>query len=291
MEKADNLASSHPAKAYIALMKPGIIMGNGITAVGGFALASRGHFDFWLFVAMFFGLSFIIGSACAFNNYIDRDADKKMGRTQNRALAKGTLPHRNALFFASFIGLLGTLLLAFYVNTLTTLIALCGFVIYVFAYSFMKYRSTHATLVGSIAGAVPPVVGYCAVSQHFDLGAVLLFFIIALWQMPHFYAIAIYRREEYAAASIPVLPVKEGIAKTKIQMVIYVAAYFIASVLPTLFGYTGMVYLSIAVFLGSVWLFLSLQGFKAKNDALWARKMFLFSLVIVTVLCSALVAF
>jgi len=187
--------------------------------------------------------------------------------------------------------LLGTLLLAFYVNTLTTLIALCGFVIYVFAYSFMKYRSTHATLVGSIAGAVPPVVGYCAVSQHFDLGAVLLFFIIALWQMPHFYAIAIYRREEYAAASIPVLPVKEGIAKTKFQMVIYVAAYFIASVLPTLLGYTGMVYLSIAVFLGSVWLFLSLQGFKAKNDALWARKMFLFSLVIVTVLCSALVAF
>lgn len=286
MERTSNPAVAFPAKAYFLLIKPGIIMGNAITAAGGFALASKGHFDFALFLTVLTGLSLIIASACAFNNYIDRDADQKMARTQNRPLARKVISTRNALLFAIALVLFGVSLLIFYVNLLTGVIAMIGFAVYVFLYSFSKYRSVHATLIGSIAGAVPPAVGYCAVSNNFDLGALLLFILIVLWQMPHFYAIAIYRLDEYAAASIPVLPIKRGIPATKLQMMYYVAAFVIASLMLTLFGYTGLAYTIVAAVLGLAWLWLSIKGFKSGNDKLWARQMFLFSLVIVTSLCA-----
>jgi protoheme IX farnesyltransferase len=288
MERISRPAFKNPAKAYCLLIKPGIIMGNAITAIGGFALASRGNIDFGLFLAVLAGLSSIIASGCVFNNYIDRDADKKMTRTQKRPFATGTISSRSGILFALFLGFLGTFLLLICVNLLTTAIALCGFFVYVALYSFLKYRTVHATLVGSIAGAVPPVVGYCAVSNHFDTGALILFIMIDLWQMPHFFAIAIYRLDEYAAALIPVLPVKKGIAVTKVQMLCYVAAFAISSLMPTAFGYTGLAYAITAAVLGLIWLWLSIQGLKADNDQLWARKMFLFSLVVITTLCAAI---
>ena len=178
--QTNSLTLKANAKAYLMLMKPGIIMGNVITAAGGFALGSKGTFDFGLFLAALLGLSLIIGSACAFNNYIDRTADQKMKRTQNRPLAKGTISLQSATLFAIFLFLSGILVLTLFVNLLTLAIALIGFAVYVFFYSFLKYRSTHATLIGSIAGATPPALGYCAASNHFDMGALLLFAVIVL---------------------------------------------------------------------------------------------------------------
>jgi heme o synthase len=277
-------------KAYVALSKPGIIMGNAITAAAGFVLASQGQIDFKLFLSTLAGLSMIIASGCACNNYIDADADQKMARTRHRPLAQKTISPQRAIAFAFVLALFGTLVLALFVNLLTTVIALLGFIVYVFLYSFMKYRSEHATLIGSLAGAVPPVVGYCAVSNAFDLGAILLFIMIALWQMPHFFAIAIYRLDEYAAASIPVLPLTKGIHATKVHMLLYVAAFLASSLTLSLFHYTGWAYAIAAAILGTVWLGLSFKGFKADNDRLWARTMFLFSLVVVTVL-SAVIPF
>jgi heme o synthase len=269
---------------YFAMTKPGIIVGNAITAVGGFALASKGHIDYWLFLATLVGLSLVIASACVFNNYIDRNVDQKMVRTKNRALVRGVIPGRNAVVFAIFLGLVGILLLTLYTNLLTVLIATAGFMIYVVFYSIWKYRPTYGTLLGSIAGAVPPVVGYCAVSHRFDVGAFLLFMILVLWQMPHFFAIAMYRFEDYAAASIPVLPVKKGVHITKIHMLLYIIAFMIATFMLTFFGYTGYAYLSVAASLGAAWGWLCIKGFKTDNDKLWARKMFLHSLVIITAL-------
>ena len=277
-----------PWKAYLSLSKPGIIMGNAITAVSGFALASKGHFDFSLFFATLFGLSLIIASGCAFNNYIDRKADQKMPRTQNRPLAKGIIPVRSANLFALALGLLGVLCLSAFVNTLSTIIALIGFGVYVLFYSFLKYRTTHATLIGSIAGAVPPVVGYTAVTGRLDTAAVLLFAIIALWQMPHFFAIAIYRLEDYAAASIPVLPVKRGMHATKVQMLLYTIAFTCAASLLPLFASVGKLYPIVSLTLGVIWICLSVQGLETDNEKLWARKMFLFSLVVVTALSAAI---
>ena len=271
-------------KTYYSLTKPGIIMGNIITTVAGFAVASRGHIDSWLFLATLVGLSCIIASACVCNNYIDRYSDAKMARTKNRALVKGLVSGYNALFFATILGACGTFILAFYTNLLTTGIALTGFFVYVILYSGLKQRSMYATLIGSIAGAVPPVVGYCAVTGRLDIAALLLFAIVALWQMPHFFAIAMYRLDDYVAAAIPVLPVVKGIHATKIQMLLYIIAFSIVTLMPTFFGYTGYIYLAIAALLGFSWLWLCLQGFVSRNNTLWARKMFLFSLIVVMVL-------
>lgn len=271
-------------KTYYLLTKPGIIMGNLITTASAFVLASGGHFDIRLFFSTVIGLFFVIASACVFNNFIDREADRKMARTKNRALAKGSISTRNALLFAIFLGVIGIAVLAFTTNFLAVWAALAGFFVYVVLYSFWKYRTTYATLVGSISGAVPPVVGYCAASNRFDAGAVLLFMILVLWQMPHFYAIALYRFDEYTAASIPVLPVKKGIYNTKIQILLYIIAFLIAAVLLTVFGYTGNAYLGVATVLGLAWLGLSIAGFKSDNDRVWARNMFRFSLVVIMAL-------
>jgi protoheme IX farnesyltransferase len=271
-------------KAYISLTKPRILMGNVITAAAGFGLAVTGAWDVRLFLAMLLGLAMVMGSACVLNNFIDRNADEKMARTKDRALAKGEIPVKNAILFASFLGLAGAFVLAIYVNLLAAAAALFGFFVYVVVYSFSKYRTTHATLIGSVAGAIPPVVGYSAVSGGIDRVALLLFVMIALWQMPHFFAIAIYRLEDYAKASIPVLPLVKGIRTTKVQMLVYLIAFLGSSFLVT----THRIYLIAAALLGAAWLVLCLKGFTTKNDLRWARQMFLFSLITVTTLCCVL---
>ena len=271
-------------KTYYNLTKPGIIMGNVMTAIGGFLLASKESAYSLLFLTMA-GLSLVIASACVFNNYMDRDADKQMIRTRNRALVKGDISNRSALLFASILGVLGTSVLAFFTNALTTCAALLGFFVYVFLYSPWKYKSSHGTLIGSIAGGAPPLVGYFAAAGKPDIGALLLCSSVVLWQMPHFYAIAMYRLKDYATASIPVLPVVKGNHVTKIHMLLYIIGFLAATVSLTLFGYTGYVYLIITTVLGSVWFYLSLKGFSSKNDTAWARKMFIFSLLIITSMC------
>lgn len=273
-------------KEYFQLTKPGIIFGNAVTCAGGFALASKGHIDFWLFFSTLLGLSLLIASGCVSNNYTDRKIDEKMARCKNRALVTKVISEKNACLFAALLGLAGVCVLAVCTNFLTLCIALFGFFVYIVLYGIWKRRSSLGTVIGSIAGGVPPVVGYTAVSNHLDLGALLLFLIIALWQMPHFFAIAIYRLKDYIAAEIPVLPVSKGIFITKVQMLAYIIAFTISALMLTFFGYMGYAYLAVAALLGSFWLFLGIKGFTSTNDTLWARKMFLFSLVTVMVLCA-----
>lgn len=271
-------------KTYYLLTKPGIIAGNLLTMGSAFVLASRGCFDPWLFLATVTGLFCVIASACVCNNYVDRHADGKMARTKNRALVRGLVSTRGALFFAVSLGLLGFSILAFYTGLLATMVALCGFVIYVVLYSCWKYQTSYATLVGSIAGATPPIVGYCAVSHCFDMGAAILFMILVLWQMPHFFSIAVYRREEYAAAAIPVLPLVKGLYATKMQMLLYIIAFMVATAMLLAFGYAGYTYLIVAIGLSCAWLWLCIKGFKTDNDRRWARKMFQLSLMIIVLL-------
>lgn len=272
------------ARQYVSLAKPGIIMGNGITAVAGFAIGSQGNIDFTLMLMMLVGLSCIIGSGCVFNNCIDRIADSKMARTQNRPLVTGNLSVQKAVVFGIVLGLCGIVLLAWCTNLLTLAIAITGFFVYVMVYTLLKYRTHYGTLIGGIAGAVPPIVGYTAVHPELDLGAFLLFTMVFFWQMPHFYAIAIFRSKEYSAAGIPVYPNIKGIKATKRQMVFFTVAFGIAAVSLTFFGYAGYLYLAVASMAGLWWIFLSLTGFKAKNDFRWARQMFVFSLACITIL-------
>jgi heme o synthase len=278
-------------KNYISLTKPGIILGNAITASSGFLLASRGRIEGLLFLATLAGLSCIIGSACVWNNWIDRKADAQMKRTQKRALATGAIAPRQAALFALFLGLIGIFLLAAFTSLLTLLLALAGLAVYVFVYSFYKYRSHYATWVGSIAGAAPPVVGYTAVTGHLDLAAWILFFIVAAWQIPHFFAISLFRIEEYAAASIPVLPRVKGVLATKVQMLLFLIVLIAISSLLYFFGYVTYGYLYASVPLGLAWLYLALQGFKSPDTARWAKKMFFLSLIVITGMSAAIALF
>src|SRR6185436_3371747 len=194
-------------KAYYHLTKPGIIYGNIIVAAAAFVFASHktgeGIIDLVLGLWMIVGLSCVIASACVFNNYQDRHMDAKMQRTKTRALASGAIPHGYALLFGAVLLVVGLKVLLFFTNILAFEVALAGFLVYVFAYSPLKPRTPYALFVGALAGATPPVVGYVAVTNTLDSTAWLLFLFLFVWQLPHFLAIAVYRNEEYAAASVP----------------------------------------------------------------------------------------
>ncbi|MGB7977929.1 MAG: heme o synthase [Chlamydiales bacterium] len=270
-------------RSYYLLTKPGIILGNAVTATGGFALASKGRLNPSLFFFTLLGLSLIVASGCVANNYLDRHSDQKMARTRHRPLATGTIPPVHALIESLLLLLSGALLL-FQTNLLTTLIALFGFLVYVAIYTIWKHKTLYGTAIGSIAGAIPPVIGYSAVTNQLDLAALLLFLIVVFWQMPHFFAIAMYRFDDYAAASIPVFPVVRGMHAAKIRILSYIVAFTLSSSMLTLSGYVGYAYLTVASLLGLGWLWLALQGFKSTNDTLWARKMFLSSLIVIMAL-------
>ncbi len=272
-------------KSYYYLTKPGIIYGNSLSVIAGFFLASGRVFNPIIFLATLFGLGFVMASACVFNNYIDREIDEKMERTKKRALVTKKIPVKNALIFGTILGLLGFGLLYLFTNLLTTFIAFIGFFFYVIVYTFSKRVTVYGTLIGSISGATPPVVGYVAVTNHIDTAALLLFLILVVWQMPHFYAIAIFRIKDYASAAIPVLPIVKGVKHTKIQMMLYILALIIIAPFLTFFDYTGYAYMVVVVALGLAWLGMGISGFKTQDNVLWAKKMFRFSLIVLLVFC------
>jgi heme o synthase len=276
-------------KTYLLLTKPGIIFGNSLAAIAGFAFASEGNWQFSLFLTTIIGLGLIIASACVFNNYTDRHIDKKMKRTRGRALAQHMISGNKALIFASSLGIAGILLLGLFGNGISLLVALIGFSVYVVPYGFFKRRSVYGTLIGSIAGATPPLVGYVAVTGEIDLAAILLFAVLFFWQMPHFFAIAIYRLNDYKAAAIPVLPVKKGIKRTKLNMLFYTIAFSIAVLSLNFTGYTGTVYLIAMTSLCLLWIKIHLDGISSSEHVVWARGVFRFSLIVLTVLCVLLI--
>jgi protoheme IX farnesyltransferase len=272
-------------KHFIQITKPGIIFGNVLSVAGGFFLASKGHIDFGLFLAAAIGTSLVVASGCVFNNCIDRDIDVKMERTKNRVLVQGLVSLKLALIYATLLGVVGVGLLYTKANPLAALFAVIGFAIYVGLYSlYLKRKSVHGTLVGSLSGAMPPVIGYVAVSNSFDLAALTLLVMFSLWQMPHSYAIAIFRFNDYLAASIPVLPVKRGIVVAKRHILIYILAFLVATLMLTLGGYAGFSYLAVAAAMGMYWLYMAWTGYKAVDDTVWARKLFVFSIFTITAL-------
>ncbi|WP_454666290.1 heme o synthase [Acinetobacter calcoaceticus] len=272
-------------KKYLFLTKPGILFGNFITTLGGFFLAAQGSIDILLLLLTLLGTTLVVASGCVVNNVIDQDIDTQMQRTQNRALVKKTISPTVALIYAFVLGLIGFSILWFGVNAYAFLFAIIGFIVYVGFYSlWTKRTSIHQTVIGSISGASPPVIGYTAVTHHFDVAALLLFLAYALWQMPHSWAIAIYRFDDYKNAEIPILPVARSIYRTKVECVIYILLF--AAVLNGLycFGYTNIFFLVTFNALTAYWFYLSIIGFKAENDQLWAKRFFLYSVILITLL-------
>ncbi|WP_241574220.1 heme o synthase [Rosenbergiella nectarea] len=273
-------------KQYLQVTKPGIIFGNLISVIGGFLLASKGSIDLRLFFVSLIGVSLVVASGCVYNNVIDRDIDHKMERTKNRVLVKGLISTKVSLAYATLLGIAGFAVLYFGANPLAMWLAVMGFVVYVGVYSlYMKRNSVYGTLIGSLSGAAPPVIGYCAVTGNFDAGALILLAIFSLWQMPHSYAIAIFRFKDYQAANIPVLPVVKGISVAKNHITLYIIAFMVATLMLSLGGYAGYKYLVVAAAVSLWWLGMALSGYKSENDdRVWARKLFVFSIVAITAL-------
>jgi len=191
--------------AYYQLTKPGIVYGNALTALAGFFFATGPSIDWEIFSAMLAGLSLVIASACALNNYFDRDIDERMERTKGRGLPSGAIPPENAILFSALLGALGLALLFAFTNLLALLVAALGWIVYILAYTPLKRIHPYALFVGAIAGATPPVVGYAAAAHTLDTTALALFAFLFVWQIPHFIAIAVYRYDEYANAGVPLL--------------------------------------------------------------------------------------
>lgn len=278
-----------PIKTYYALTKPGIVYGNTLTVVAGFLCGAAWHVRLVLFVATVAGMMLVIASACVINNFTDRGIDRAMARTRGRALARGEIPASRALTFAAVLGAGGFALLANFTNRLTVCVALAGIADYVLLYGIAKRRSVHGTVVGSISGAAPVVAGYVAAAGKFDATALFLFLLLAAWQMPHFYAIAIYRLDDYRAAGLPVLPAVRGVNMAKVQIVLYAAGFVAAGLGFAIFGGANRLSAGGIIALGVAWFGLGLRGLRSRSAgadaALWARRMFLFSLIVMLGLC------
>lgn len=285
-------------KKYYQLTKPGIIYGNVLTVIAGFFIATSmdTSANWGLLLAVTLGVALVIGASCVFNNYLDRGIDSKMRRTNKRALVQGTVSGTSAILYGIVLAAIGFAVLGFFVNILTLLLGVLAMQLYVIVYGYAKRHSWHGTLVGTIPGALPIVAGYTAVTNEWDVLAFVLFLFMAIWQMPHFYAIAIYRKEEYAAAGIPVVSIIKGVHFTKIAISIYIAilAAFMGVVLflslfPTIYGFEinlfAVIFFIFIVFLFR-WLYIALRGFSAKDDNKWARKVFGFSLLVLLAFCS-----
>lgn len=276
---------------YFSLTKFGITTANLMATFAGLWVASHGHPRLSVTFAVLAGTALVVAAGATFNNYLDRDIDVHMQRTQERALAAGRVEPKKAFWLASILAALGLVDLLVLVNVTAALTAAVGLVMYSYIYTvWLKRKTTLSTVLGGIAGAAPPLVGYAAGSGGtLDFAAWAMFFIFFLWQPPHFLPLAMKRSEEYRAAGIPMLPVVHGFRPAKWQILRYTAALLPVSLLLYAARVEDLVYLVVALGLGLRFLVLALQGLYVTDDLLWARKVFKFSLVYLTVLCIVMV--
>lgn len=285
-------------RIYYQLAKPGIVYGNALTGVAGFLLgahrvagtiATAEPFPFAELLGFSIGLMLSIAGACVFNNVMDQDIDALMTRTKKRALVTGALTEQHAVIYGAVLVALGLVILV-YTSLLAAFLTLIGVLLYLGAYTPAKRSTVHSTLIGAIAGAIPPVAGYAASTGRLDLIALALFLCLASWQMPHFFAIALFRAKEYAAADLPIMSVAHGAARTRTLIILYILVFGFASVaLGFLAGLPALYFVSMGI-LAAIWLILALGARYARNANQAARRVFRFSLLILLVWC-ALISF
>ena len=277
-------------KSYYLLCKPNVVYMMLICAFVGMLLAEDSVSSISTICIALFGIALCSGSAAAINQVIDRKADAAMTRTDQRPLPQGELSAFHASCFAFVIGMLGALILYVFINTLTMVLTLASLIGYAFIYTVYLKRATPQNIViGGLAGAAPPLLGWSSISNSIDPYALLLVLIIFVWTPPHFWALAIYRKDEYAKESIPMLPVTHGVAFTKLQIVLYTIILFIVSILPYVVLMSGEIYLVSSVILSSMFLYYSIKLYFSNDDSV-AMKTFNFSIYYIFLIFLALLA-
>ena len=275
-------------KSYYELCKPNVVYMMLICAFVGMLLAEESVESFGYLLVALTGIAFCAASAAAINQVIDRKSDASMARTDQRPLPQGELSATHASIFALIIGLFGATILFLYVNTLTMALTLASLIGYAFIYTVYLKRATPQNIViGGLAGAAPPLLGWASVTNSIDPYALLLVLIIFVWTPPHFWALAIYRRDEYAKESIPMLPVTHGVVFTKLQIVLYTIILYVVSLLPYVVLMSGEIYLFSALILSSIFLYYSINLYYS-SDIEDAMKTFQFSIYYIFLIFLAL---
>jgi len=263
---------------YLELTKPRVVALIVLTSLVGTLLACPGAPPLDALLLGNLGIALAAGSAAAFNHVLDRGIDARMARTRNRPLPTGHLNPARALAFAVALGVLSMLLLWFCVNALTAILTFASLIGYAVIYTLWLKRATPQNIViGGAAGAAPPVLGWAAVTNSIDAHALLLFLIIFAWTPPHFWALAIARRTDYAKADIPMLPVTHGVEFTRLQVLLYTLILTLATLLPFLTGMSGLLYLIAALALNGRFLWLAV-GMKLNRPEAAPMRVFRFSI-------------
>ena len=275
-------------KSYYHLCKPNVVYMMLICAFVGMLLAEQYVSSYlYLFVSLL-GIALCAASAAAINQVIDRKTDASMTRTDQRPIPQGELSPMHASVFALIIGILGSMILYFFVNTLTMVLTITSLIGYAFIYTVYLKRATPQNIViGGLAGAAPPLLGWSSITNTIHPYALLLVLIIFVWTPPHFWALAIYRKDEYAKESIPMLPVTHGVEFTKLQIVLYTIILFIVSILPYVVLMSGIIYLVSALILSSIFMYYAVKLFVSKDNEI-AMKTFQFSIYYIFLIFLAL---
>ena len=264
---------------YLTLCKPKVVSLIIFTAVVGMFLATPNMVPWDVLIYGTIGIGLAASSAATINHVIDYRIDSIMARTMRRPLPEGKISIVNAIIFAWFLGTISMGILAFLVNTLTAGLTALSLIGYGFIYSmFLKRATPQNIVIGGAAGAAPPVLGWTAVTGTLDPNSLLLFLIIFVWTPPHFWALAIYRRDDYAAADIPMLPVTNGVEFTRLQILLYTILLFIVTLLPYLVGMSGLFYLVGAVLLGAGFLYHAIL-MRFNHDDRLAMRTFSYSII------------
>jgi len=288
--RAARRSAREVALDYVSLAKPRIIPLLLITALGGMMMARRGWPSTGLVVLTLLGGAMAAAGAAAINCWIDRDLDRAMTRTRHRPLPDGRIAPSHALLFGIGLGLAAFLTLAFWVNVLAATLAISGLLFYVFVYTLWLKRSTAQNIViGGAAGAVPPLVGWAAVTNGLDLTALYLFAIIFLWTPPHFWALALRLHHDYARARVPMLPVVRGDLAARRQIVVYTVVLVALSLAIVLSGALGRLYLVGAALLGGGFLGLAIINWRGRRQR-WSRWLFDYSIAYLALLFGVMVA-
>jgi protoheme IX farnesyltransferase len=288
-EPSQKRARAGKLVSYLDLTKPRITMLVTATAAAGYALGSVGSFDYLRFFHTSLGIALLSSGIGALNQYIERDLDRLMRRTEMRPLPSGKLEPRQALRFGIALSALATVYLAVFVNPLSAALGVLTFAAYLFAYTPLKTRTTLSTIIGAFPGAMPPFIGWAAASGHITIEAWILFAILFLWQFPHFLAIAWMYRDDYARAGIMMLPVVEPDGRiTGQQIIAYTALLVPVSLMPTLVHLSGAIYFFGALALGLWFLYYGVRT--ARNRTTWqARKLLLASVLYLPALFALMV--
>ncbi len=290
------VAPAHPLGALgfvrdvIALGKPRITFMVLCTTAGGYFLAPAAH-PLQRFCWLMLGMSIVVAAANTLNMYLERDVDALMERTRYRPLPARRLPPQVALVLGLGAAGVAVPLLTFLVNATVGLCAAISLLLYVLAYTPMKRISTVALLVGAVPGAMPPLIGFAAANEAIDLGGLSLFWILFFWQLPHFIAISLFRKSDYDAAGLKIVPTESGLGGAKWRIVVYTVLLVVASVDVFRRGLSGPIYLGSALLLGLAFLILALAGMRAhtpRRVERWARLLFIYSLLYLPALFAAL---